>query len=357
MNVDIEDVDSEDEYEENDLLDGDEEDDMDWCNADYSAERRRKAVLLFFLADCDKKSNIKKRKSCRRITVEDRMAPWLFVETWPEALFERQFRMDRKYFFKLLKRMIDTYEGPFDTGEKNYKFSCKQGNNSHGYHVPLQIKLCITLRMLAGASYLDMIWYGVDLGYVETIFIKCLHLIEDALPDDFIFNCNADTKFDEMANEWTQIMTKRKGFSLMRGTILAGDGLVVKIRDPTVEDRKGLEVAAFRNRKGYFGVIVQAFCDAFCMIRYFEVAWPGATPDITCYKQTLLRRMWRDGIIPSCYHMVLDEAYSSVGGDNHLTPFSKAQLLVRLLVSRFRGGSFFGRVSGRFFWSKTAVKS
>ena len=30
--------------------------------------------------------------------------------------------------------------------------------------------------------------------------------------------------------------------------------------------------------------------------------------------------------IPNIYHMVLDEAYGSIGGDQHLVPYSKSQL-------------------------------
>jgi len=37
--------------------------------------------------------------------------------------------------------------------------------------------------------------------------------------------------------------------------------------------------------------------------------------------------MFVKGMIPSKYHMVLDEAYGSIGGDFHLTPFTRSQLL------------------------------
>ena len=66
--------------------------------------------------------------------------------------------------------------------------------------------------------------------------------------------------------------------------------------------------------------------DAFGRFRYFEVNWPGATGDITAYKQTKLYRWFCDGLIPSKYHQVLDEAYGSIGGDQHITPFTRSQL-------------------------------
>jgi hypothetical protein len=128
------------------------------------------------------------------------------------------------------------------------------------------------------------------------------------------------------AKEWADIMKAKRHADLMPGTLLAGDGLVIHIEAPTAADREGMDLAAFRNRKGCYGLIAQAFCDAHCRFRYWDVMWPGSTPDITCYKQTRLYKMFQDGTIPNKFHMVLDEAYSSIGGDQHLCPYSKAQL-------------------------------
>lgn len=268
-----------------------------------------------------KRTNIKKTK-------EEREAPWEFVETWAPSMFKRQFRMDRLSFFDLLEKIISIFPGTFGSGKENYCYSCRQGNNAHGHHIPLQIKLCVTLRLLAGASYLDMIWYGVSMGHVETVFVDTLHLIDAALPDSEWFDCHETTDFDKMAHEWSSVMINAKGTDLMPGTILAGDGLVVQIQAPCESDRDGGDLAGYRNRKGYFALIVQAFCDAFCMFRYFEISWPGATPDLVAYKQTALYHMFtsQPPKIPVRFHMVLDEAYSSIGGNQHLCPFSKHQL-------------------------------
>ena len=60
--------------------------------------------------------------------------------------------------------------------------------------------------------------------------------------------------------------------------------------------------------------IVQAFCDAYCRFKAFQVDWPGANPDITCHLQSDLYKWIFDGNFPSWAHMVLDEAYTSIGG-------------------------------------------
>jgi hypothetical protein len=179
-----------------------------------------------------------------------------------------------------------------------------------------------------------MIWFGVQTGSVHSIFHSTLKLIDDAYPNEEIFNFNPEgdkEKFEEeverMSNEWASIMEAKRRYRFFDGTILAGDGKVVAIKAPTYSDREGGNIGMYRNRKNCFGLIVAAFCDAFCRFRYFEVSWPGSTNDITAYKQTHLYRMFVKGMIPSKYHMVLDEAYGSIGGDFHLTPFTRSQLL------------------------------
>ena len=157
-------------------------------------------LLILYLCALDQPGTRRERKVAK-ITWEDRAAPWIFIESWSDDMFSRQFRMTRDLFFRLFRRIIYNYPGPHAEGEKNYQYSCREGDNAHECHTLLQIKLCITLRLLAGASILDMIWYGVSIGYVESIFKDCLNLIHRALPDDFIFNFNAATDFNLMAHE------------------------------------------------------------------------------------------------------------------------------------------------------------
>ena len=90
------------------------------------------------------------------------------------------------------------------------------------------------------------------------------------------------------------------------------------------------------NRKGFFALLVQAFCGAHTNFWYFRVGWPGATNDITAYKQTSLHKnstkRLLDTSIPDCVSFVLDETYSSVGGC-HLTPFTSHQLKKAFLMT------------------------
>lgn len=191
----------------------------------------------------------------------------------------------------------------------------------------MEIKLAITLRILAGASYLDLVWYGVQVDSVHPIFLFTLRLLDKILPNEEIFNfdpaqANFAEEVNKMASEWSSI--RKRGHDCFKGTVMTGDGLVVSITAPTESDRRGLDLAAFRNRKDCYAINVQAFCDAYCRFRYFEVSWPGSTDDITAYKQTDLYRWFTQKLIYECFHMVLDEAYGSIiGGNQH---FTKSQL-------------------------------
>ena len=67
----------------------------------------------------------------------------------------------------------------------------------------MEIKLAVTLSLLAGASYLDMIWSSIQI-------IK-------------------------------------RGFDLFPGTVLARDGLAIEIDAVSVQDCEGLSISAFHN--------------------------------------------------------------------------------------------------------------
>jgi hypothetical protein len=267
------------------------------------------------------------RKFKKRKKVINREAPWEFINSWDDKLFKQQFRVPRDEFYNLLNKMISVYPGRKGSGPLNYAYAKQQGDNSSKTHVPLELKLCVALRLLAGASYLDMIWFGVGSANIHRTFEFTVNLIDKAIPDkeSFAFP-TCEEEFIAVCQEWSDIQIRKRGIDLMPGTFLAGDGVVIQIACPSVADRAGLDLTAYRNRKGYFGLIVQAFCDAYGKFRYFEVNWPGSTNDITAYNQTDLRKWFTDNVIPSWCSLVLDEAYSSIGGDQHMTPFTRYQL-------------------------------
>jgi hypothetical protein len=61
----------------------------------------------------------------------------------------------------------DKYDQGYDI-HKNYKHASR----SIGFPIVLELRLFITLQLLSGASFLDMIWYGVSLKSIPELFWK-----------------------------------------------------------------------------------------------------------------------------------------------------------------------------------------
>jgi len=242
-----------------------------------------------------------------------------FISNWSDSMFRRQFRLSRTTFSYLLEKIERKYPIS-ETSER-------KAINSSGSVICNRLRLYIMLRILAGASYLDMIWYEVSVDNVFAIVVDMVKKVDDVLADIIDLPKNAND-LKKIAKEWSDIQIRKHGFSTMPGTLLAGDGLVIQINAPTKADldRRGISIEKFRNRKCCFAIICLAFCDAKGRFRYWEISWPGSTSDITAYKQTALYRRWRDDPLLKPYHMVLDAIFSSIGGDQHLTPYSKEQL-------------------------------
>lgn len=273
------------------------------------------AAVCTLLQDDGFVSNKRLRKGNEH---RDREYPIKIVDGWDDTLFMRQFRIARCVFNNLIGKIEELHT------PKEWEIKEEMGRRSSGSHVSLKLKLMVTLRLLAGASYLDMIWYGIGLESVHPMFVTTLDRLNRVLDNVRIPDTNE--KWAALAERWSIKMMEKRLFDILPGTVLAGDGLAIPIVAPDEKDRGGLDLSKFRNRKGFYALIVQAFCDCDCKFVYFDVSWPGACNDITCYKQTSLYNKYITGAIPAGYHFVLDEAYSSIGGDTHLTPYSRSQL-------------------------------
>ncbi len=156
----------------------------------------------------------KKRKKIDRQSALD------FIDSWDDIMFKRQFRVVRADFAEMLEKMKLGYPGPLPNGIDNYNVSIDMGNRSFGQHIPLELKLCISLRLLAGASYLDMVWYRVSIAAVHVMFEFCVDLLY--LVDNNISLPLDEAGYKEMADGWSRKSIKKWGVDLMQQTILAG---------------------------------------------------------------------------------------------------------------------------------------
>ena len=243
----------------------------------------------------------------------DRRGAMEFVHSWSDSIFERMFRLAREDFFDVLAKIAPKIE-------KNEEMA----RRSSGSGISPEMRLLITLRMLAGASYLDMIWYRVSIDHVHEMAWEVIQAINSEI--DNIQWPKTLEDYNRVAREWQLKQIVRWGKDLTPGTIVAGDGLAIEIRQPTLKNLKGTQVTNYLNRKGFWAMIAQAFCDSFCRFLAFECIWPGATNDVTAYAQTeLYRKLIKEGNYPPWIHFMLDDAYKSYGGI-HLCPYSREHL-------------------------------
>ena len=245
----------------------------------------------------------------------DRSHAIQYVRSWDDDMFHRQFRLCREDFgflLRLISPLIQRNE--------------RKAVASSGSSICPELRLMITLQILAGAEYLDMIWYRVNVDYVSDIVLDCAHAINSTLKNINIPATEAEWIFE--TEQYRSVLRKKHGSigdEILGGICAAGDGLVIQITEPVASDLLGKPSRNYMNRKGFFALLVQAFCGAYTKFWYFNVGWPGATNDIIAYKQTELFIAATYDLIPPWVPFLLDEAYSSCGG-RRLSPFSQSQL-------------------------------
>ena len=220
-----------------------------------------------------------------------------YVRSWDDDMFKRQFRLCREDFGMVLAKIVPWI----------------QRNEA-----------------MARRSYLGMIWYRVSVDHVHEKVLDCLTAINSVI--DNIRVPSSDPEWRIESEKFRAVLTAKHGSmgdEMLGGICGAGDGFDVAITEPVKADLDGRPSKNYMNRKGFFALLVQAFCGAHTNFWYFRVGWPGATNDITAYKQTPLHRDSTNRTlatsIPDWVSFVLDEVYSSVGG-RHLTPYTNHQL-------------------------------
>jgi len=253
----------------------------------------------------------------------DRSSVIQFIRSWDDTMFKRQFRMCREDFYGLEKIIMDhkATQG-YDMGRHYKQASCSSGSP-----ITLELRLFITMRLLSGASYLDMIWYGVSVASIPSILWSTICEIDEAL-DNIRFPTD-DIGIMQLVDNWASKRQDRHGFVTNLGTALAIDGYVIEIKKPSASELNGKEVACFRNRKGFWGLITQVGCDSNGKVRFVQTDWPGATNDLSCFRETPLFHLLKSKQLPEWLNIVADEAYTPLSaecGYQILTPYSKHQL-------------------------------
>ena len=165
-----------------------------------------------------------------------------------DRMFYRLFRMTRPSFRKLCVK-IEGAVGPSKFKSEAYLDNLKKightTRESSMYNASLktsggwisgEVKLAMTLRILAGASYLDMfLWFNVNPDNVCKFFRE---VVRDWICNEKVISINY---FDDVLENDEAIDRIRSNFAVksggvMRGCIGAVDGWLVKIKCPRLDE-------------------------------------------------------------------------------------------------------------------------
>jgi hypothetical protein len=242
---------------------------------------------------------------------KERLSVKLKILNMTAALFKRNYRLAKQDFMNLLSKVRPLLE--YNNPIVNHK--CGEDCD---LHVDPLIQLAVTLRMLAGGSYLDICFgYHISTGSFYTIFWRVLKAIDRVL-DNIRFDWENEEAMEDLEASFLKIS---KG--AFRGTVAAGDGIIFRRTKPAAADVDG-NVRSFFTRKGFWGHALQAFCDGNCKFLHISQRVCASTHDGTAYVLTGIAEIIRQGKLNPRWHIVLDEAYKC--SEQELSPWKGKQL-------------------------------
>jgi hypothetical protein len=279
----------------------------------------------------------------------DRLGVLQKIASMNEDIFKRYFRLCRSDFYALLEQIQPLL---LAAGEESYR----QAARSSGSPVYIELRLAAALRFLAGGSYLDIAFaFCISIKSIMTYIWIVLEAINEVL-DNIKFPFGDETGLRRLERGFMDICKDK-----LPGTVAAGDGVVFKIRKPTVREADE-DVRSFFNRKGYYGFSMQAFVGPDCKFLSISSRLCSSSHDATQYEVSDFAHAIRTGKLASWAHIVLDEAYAN--RPQELTPFRGRRLDVRkdtfnyyLSLHRQVVERAFGMLVGRWgvFWRPLRV--
>ena len=239
-------------------------------------------------------------KLAKRRRKKNRLSWSTFQSGLTETQFRRMYRMKRGTFHKLC-HLIESEIGVGQFKSEAYLISMENDNSAHGRmafanlastsgFVSGEVKLAITLRMLAGGSYLDIfLIYNIFETHAYKIFHETL---SDWICNDNIFSINGEQYLSDL----DKMKEVAKGFKdncrcgAFRGCIGAVDGWLVKISRPCRKDGV-TQPGDFFSRKGFFAINVQVIVDRYKRVIYKSILCRGAEHDSSAFKASDIYRL------------------------------------------------------------------
>jgi hypothetical protein len=223
--------------------------------------------------------------------------------------FTRTFRMPRHAFHSLLATLqVDLLRDSV------------QAARSSGGVIEPAVRLGITLRVLSGSSYLDlMMLFRIGRSTVFDIFHSTIDAVNRHLAMPGIPLCE-ETKLSSLASGFS---TSRACLSPLFGCVGALDGISIEIAKP--HDR--YIPRNFFCRKGMYALPVQAIVDSTYRFTYMSCNCVGSTHDELSFACSRLGQRLRDGGAHALnsYWIAADAAY--VCSHGLITPWAKGQVM------------------------------
>jgi hypothetical protein len=226
------------------------------------------------------------RRLCRSLPTEKTRPTWTgFCNRVSDTHFRRQFRMNRNTFSNLCNALSTVVGEDTFRSESGTHFTRNSASlSSRGGLIPGEIKVAISLRLLAGGSYLDLMpLFDVSVSCIYVIFDEFLGWVLAAF--DFPLR---QFLHDE---NWCALENIAEPFSYssdgaFRGIIGALDGLAVRIRSPQLTEVS--DPGNYYCRKGFFALNVQAICDRSRKFIWCYTSNKGSTHDSMAFSNSRL---------------------------------------------------------------------
>ena len=239
------------------------------------------------------------RASKRGGTIDEPQFDWLRHEDQLKAYqFKRRYRVTKDAFHRLLGKIA-----PHLPRRNAQKASASRRAGA----ISNEVKLAVTLRMLAGAAADDLwhIYRPLSRGSVYMIFWECVHAIEVALP--CAWNSVGAMKDPELLKMLEARARARSRKQVWAGQVGALDGVIFKQKDPG--NRDGKQRRHHVARKDMHGILCQAIADVDRRILWFNMSYVGTTHDSLAFEGTALGQAVYNGELPAPYFLGADNAY------------------------------------------------
>ena len=276
------------------------------------------------------KVSIMRKKASHKRRWRQRRSWEEFSASLTERQFRRYFRMSRECFDLLctkiesnvgegvfkseryLRELEDTHAPPNSKADMRMRNLVRGHMVTTGGIISGEVRLAITLRMLAGGSYLDLgIIFGTGSTHPYAIFRQVVMnwICDDRLVDiSGVEYCKDKDRMNAVAMDFADGSNH-----LFSGCIGAVDGWIVKIQKPRKKDGV-LNPKSFYSRKGFYGLSVQAIVDKKKRVLFRSIESRGAEHDSTAFKRTGLYKWLMDNnwyeLKRRGYFFIGDSAYS-----------------------------------------------